>query len=309
MTACVEAIEARAAWQPVSRAHHDDVDPARPGLPELASEVRERLRERARHPEQILEGRRRFYLRHGGACGPSVSTAGYGQSELAFTGWLLRRGSLGGPGRPRSLWWSGVNFDLAFYSHLAAAIVEHRLTDRADLPQAVRPWLAYLAHPSALTWYRAHNDSIVRSYLARAHEARSEPLLEQRFMGRVLIRVLCVQAIHELGDRLPVLARYADPRSNLVERVLGLRWLYPEPYPIAPWSFAGAAQSAVHVVETLLWRLGLNALFRAAAKWLALPALSSLVQSGQLLYPYLAEGHAALSVPGPVYEASGETDT
>jgi hypothetical protein len=270
------------------------------------------LRERARHSGQILEGRRLFYLRHGGACGEH----GYGQAELAFIGWLLRRGSLGGPGRPRSLWWSGVNFDLTFYSELAAAIVEHRLTDRADLPVAVRPWLAYLAHPSALTWYRAHNDSIVRSYLARAHQARNEALLEQRFMGRVLIRVLCVQAIHEPGFQLPVLARYADPRSNLVGRVLGLRLLYPEPYPIAPWSFDGAAQSAVHVVETLLWRVGLDALFRAAANWLALPALSSLVQSGQLQYPYLAEGHAALSaigrsraVPRPAYETPSEADT
>jgi hypothetical protein len=149
----------------------------------------------------------------------------------------------------------------------------------------VRPWIAYLAHPSALGWYRAHNDSIVRSYLARAHEARLEPLREQRFIRRVLVRVLCVQAILERGDRLPVLARHADPRSNLVRGVLGLRLFYPTLYPIAPRSLDGAAQAAVHAVESLMWRAGVEALFRAAAGWLTLPALTTLVQAGRLSYP------------------------
>jgi hypothetical protein len=149
----------------------------------------------------------------------------------------------------------------------------------------VRPWLAYLAQPSALGWYRAHNDSIVRSYLARAAEARREPLLEQRFIRRVLVRVLCVQAILERGGRLPVLARHADPRSNLVRGVLGLRLFYPGLYPIPPGSFDGAAQAAVHVIETLMWRAGVEALFRAAARWLTLPALGTLVHAGRLRYP------------------------
>ena len=74
-----------------------------------------------------------------------------------------------------------------------------------------------------------------------------------------------------------------------------MRLLYPEVYPLAAGSFDGLAQAAVHTVETLLWRKALDALFHAAAEWLELPALTSLVREGRLHYPELAADSPALS--------------
>jgi len=227
-----------------------------------------------------MDARCRFYLSHGAG-----SRHGFGRSELSFLAWQLRRGTFGGDARPLSRWWSGVNTDLAVHSELAAAVRREGLESHPDVPAEVLPWLRYLSKPSALTWYRAHNASVVRSYLARAAEAQQECAAEQRFLGQVLVRLLCVQAVIEHETICSPLARVLDPRGGFVAAVVRFPLLYPGSYPVDPRSVCERTRRVLALAEQALWRPGLGALFRAAALWLELPEMTALVANGRLLYP------------------------
>ena len=110
-------------------------------------------------------------------------------------GWQLRRGllePLAGdvPGSP---WWRAVN--------------ERLLRDTAEarghvlgLTGPVSSWsatccLEYAQQPSARTWYRAHNASIVAAYLDHRELAESETHPERFFINLVLVRVLFAHAL------------------------------------------------------------------------------------------------------------------
>lgn len=227
-----------------------------------------------------LAARSRFYLNHGAG-----GRHGFGRSELSFLAWQLRRGTFGGDARPVSSWWSGVNADLSFHSELAAAIRREGLEAHPDVPVEVVPWLRYLAKPAAQTWYRAHNASVVRSYLARALEAQQESATERRFLGQVLVRLLCVQAVIEHEAACSPLARLLDPRGGFVAAVVRFPLLYPRSYPASSRSVGGRARQVVAHAEQAIWRPGLGALFRAAASWLELPHMTAMVADGRLLYP------------------------
>jgi hypothetical protein len=54
----------------------------------------------------------------------------------------------------------------------------------------IKLWMAFVAHPTPRSWYRAHNASIVAAYLEHRDLAESESRPERFFFNVVLVRVL-----------------------------------------------------------------------------------------------------------------------
>lgn len=110
-------------------------------------------------------------------------------------GWQLRRGLLNAPDgeMPGSPWWRAVN--------------ERLLRDTAEarghalgLGGPTSSWSAtcckeFAQRPSARTWYRAHNASVVAAYLEHRDLAERETHPERFFINLILLRVLFAHAL------------------------------------------------------------------------------------------------------------------
>jgi hypothetical protein len=155
----------------------------------------------------------RFYDRQPGR----VPIRAYRRAELAFMRWQLRRGVLAPleSERPGSQWWRSVNEGLLRDAWEADRLVAGR-PGPASTPAVVR-WADFLRTPSARTWYRAHNSSVVAGYLEHRHLTAAELPVERFFMDVALVRLLCVHALVvrprlALGRLAPVGRLVGDPR-------------------------------------------------------------------------------------------------
>jgi hypothetical protein len=99
-------------------------------------------------------------------------------------------------------------------------------------------WMSFIASPTAHSWYRAHNASIVAAYLEHDELAHHESIPERFFLNLVLIRVLYAHAL-VAAPRL-ALGRFAalgrilgDPRLGMAGAFLSLRRVLPDRYPLA----------------------------------------------------------------------------
>lgn len=178
-------------------------------------------------PDGRYARRAAFYQRVGGR---------WGDAELAFLRWEIRRGVLAPDAG--SAWWKAVQSDLAEASEEA----ERRWRDGRS-PTTTTPvdqWLRFLADPTGPSWYRAHNATVVDGYLRHEELARRERWGEQRFLEIVLYRVLYAASLVD-GDApgcLPVprwiTRRAADPRTESVDVMVHLPDFYPRNYPLTP---------------------------------------------------------------------------
>jgi hypothetical protein len=117
------------------------------------------------------------------------------RAALSFMRWLAHRGVLdpldGSP--PGSQWWRAINERLLQDGCEAVAVVGGLTGEPSS--QAVRLWLDFIVGPTARTWYRAHNASILSAYLEHRRLAEAESPPERFFMSVVLARVLYVHAL------------------------------------------------------------------------------------------------------------------
>jgi hypothetical protein len=158
-------------------------------------------------------------------------------AALAFMRWQAARGVLrrpegDGPGSP---WWRAVNERLLLDGCEAAA----RASGFGGEPSspAVELWLTFIRSPSARTWYRAHNATIVSAYLEHRALAEGESRPERFFLNVALLRVLYVHALAarprlalgRLATLGPVLG---GPRLRLVGAYLSLGRVLPDRYPL-----------------------------------------------------------------------------
>ena len=161
----------------------------------------------------------------------------YRRAMTAFMRWQLRRGLLepAGAPRPGSLWWRALNEavlrDIAESRHLVAGA-----PGDASSP-AVEAVLDFIRRPSAARWYRAHNVSIVRAYLANGDLAAREGRVERFFINVVLLRVLYAHALVAaprlaLGWLSPVAPLLGDPRVGTTGIFLSLSRVLPNSYPL-----------------------------------------------------------------------------
>ena len=144
------------------------------------------------------------------------------RAALAFTHWMAQRGVLNplDSTHPGSRWWRAMNERLLRDSCEAFG----RATGRggSSSTATVDHWIAFIDQPTAQTWYRAHNASIVAAYLDHRQLAAHENRIERFFLNVVLTRVLYAHALVAAPRlALGLIARcgptFGDPRRGTVD--------------------------------------------------------------------------------------------
>ena len=149
-----------------------------------------------------------------GPTGRAPGHLSFRRAALSFMRWQAQRGLLDplDATPPGSVWWRTINERLLRDGCEALALVGGARGEPSS--QAVRQWLEFIATPTPSCWYRAHNASIVASYLGHEALAEEENAPERFFINVALARVLYAHA-------LVAAPRLALGRLSLVGRVLG----------------------------------------------------------------------------------------
>lgn len=219
---------------------------------------------------------------------------GLGDSELAFMKWEMKRGVLNplfdkSPGSP---WWRDVNSYFIYLSTLAALIFESK-EDFKDLDTPVVNWLSYLKNPNEVTWYRAHNSSIISGYQKALSDASKESDAEQTFMNIVLYRLLYAQSMVE-GVSFGILGKiFSNPRGDAVGIITDIESFYPSHYPLSKEDIKYVNHKAHNLeglaedfFDEILILPELKKLYKEAANWNSMPILESYINSkGKPCYP------------------------
>jgi hypothetical protein len=161
----------------------------------------------------------------------------YRRAAAAFMSWQLRRQVLNPPesSRPGSPWWRVVNERLLRDGWEARALAAGY--GGAPSSSSVAASVEFVVRPTARTWYRAHNASVVSAYLENEDLAHHEGRVERFFLNVVLVRVLYAHAmvasprlaLGRLGSAAPVLG---DPRVGMTGIFLSLSRILPDRYPL-----------------------------------------------------------------------------
>jgi hypothetical protein len=167
-------------------------------------------------PEARLELAGRLYQ---GPFGHAPRHLPYRRAAMAFMRWQLRRGVLEPPDseRPGSPWWRAVNERL-LRDGCESVALSGDLTGPPS-SRTVDYWMSFADYPTARSWYRAHNASVVAAYLDHRDLAEAEGTAERFFMNVVLCRVLYTHALVaapriSLGWLRPLAPFLGDPGSG-----------------------------------------------------------------------------------------------
>ena len=217
----------------------------------------------------------------------------YRRAALGFMGWQLRRGLLNAPGDevPGSPWWRAVN--------------ERLLRDTAEargqvlgLGGPISSWSAaccvdFAQRPSARTWYRAHNASIVAAYLEHRELAERETHPERFFLNLILVRVLFAHAL-VAAPRLalswlwPVGPVLGDPRLTITGIFVSLSRVMPDRYPLSRdlrW-YIDNEHGFGRLLDLGIIQPRLSALYSWSATELSTPELCTLVHDDVPTYAW-----------------------
>jgi hypothetical protein len=213
------------------------------------------------------------------------------RAAMSFMRWQTERGVLrpldaNPPGSP---WWRAVNDRLLFDGCEAMARSGGLLGEPSSPTIAL--WMSFIAVPTASSWYRAHNASIVSAYLENRELAELESMAERFFLNVALLRVLYAHALSAaprlaLGRFAPLGRLLGDPRLGMAGAFLSLARVLPQGYPL------GDQLDVYLVSEHGLGRtldygvIGprLQALYDWSAEELGLPGLRRLVRDGSPIY-------------------------
>jgi len=233
----------------------------------------------------------------------SPRRAPYGRAELSFLRWEVARGVLNAStaNRPGSPWWRGVN-DRLLRDKIEADLLAGGAAGRPT-SRSVELWSDFIAAPSPLAWYRAHNASITAGYLAHEERARRELPAERFVMNVALARVLFTHAMLvrprlALGRLAAAGPRLADPRRGAVDLFLDLRRAFPEEYPLTGITVGdlvtreGRLPRAIDY-GVILPRIG--AVYALAQDVLEQPGITALLDEGAPCYA-LADRHDGWSI-------------
>ena len=217
----------------------------------------------------------------------------YRRAALGFMGWQLRRGLLDplngeAPGSP---WWRAVN----------ERLLRHTAETRAQalgLSGPLSTWSAaccaeFANEPSAWSWYRAHNASIVTTYLDHRELAASETSAERFFLNLILARVLFAHALvaaprMALSWLCPGGHILGDPRLAMTRIFVSLSRVMPDRYPLTRdlrW-YIDNERGIGRILDLGMIQPRLGLLYSWSAAELAIPELSTLVQDGVPTYSW-----------------------
>jgi hypothetical protein len=234
-----------------------------------------------------------FY--HGG--GARKDCGRYGRGELTFLRWEIDRGVLDPPSADGggSPWWRAISNGL-----LRDKVEASLLSDAAGggaSSRSVELWLDFIRAPSAVTWWRAHNTSIVSAYFAHEALAARELRVERFMINAVLIRLIYAHAMVAaprlaLGAFAPLGPLLGDPRRRFLGLFLGLHNQFPEPYPAYGWSMDDLLSEHGRLAQLIDYGLippDLTGLYRFGAAALDEPRVETLVSDGTPCYAWPAE--------------------
>jgi hypothetical protein len=208
----------------------------------------------------------------------------YRRAAAAFMSWQVRRQVLNPPDSPRpgSRWWRVVNERLLRDGWEARALA----AGYGGTPSSasVAASVEFVERPTARTWYRAHNASVVAAYLENEELARCEGRVERFFLNVVLVRVLYAHtmvaaprlALGRLGRVAPVLG---DPRVGMTGIFLSLSRILPDRYPLGDDvdSYVTVENGFGHALDFGVIQPRLPQLYRWSADELGLPGLPGLL--------------------------------
>jgi hypothetical protein len=221
----------------------------------------------------------------------------YRRAVVAFMRWQQARGVLNSlyDDNPGSPWWRAVNEDLLRDTVEAKFLIQLGVGEPSR-PSVAR-WVDFFNAPSAQSWYRAHNASVVAGYLAHAELAAVEAPAERFFMNVVLVRVLYAHALVLDGDlalgRLSFLARLiGHPRSRGPQALLATKDVLPDRYPIHGLEIEeliNAENKLGRMVDHGVIGVRVDALYAVSARALGEPRLLELVVDGAPAYAWPAD--------------------
>ncbi|MGO9381044.1 MAG: hypothetical protein ACLP4W_02850 [Mycobacterium sp.] len=206
------------------------------------------------------------------------------QAASAFMGWQLHRGLLNPVGSPTpgSPWWRAINERLLYDGCEARALAFGSPGSPSSATAAA--WLEFIRRPTARSWYRAHNMSVVSAYLEHQHLASGESRVERFFINLVLMRVLYAHAL-VAAPRL-ALGRLAfagrplgDPRLGMTGIFLSLSRVLPDRYPLGDdlMPYLRAEHGIGHLLDVGVVQPRLERLYDWSASELGLPDLRQLL--------------------------------
>jgi hypothetical protein len=215
------------------------------------------------------------------------------RAALSFMWWQVKRGLLNSPdgSPPGSPWWRAMNERLLRDGCEAVALVGGRKGEPSS--QAVQRWLEFIDMPTAPTWYRAHNASIVAGYLQNHPLAEAECAPERFFMNVALCRVLFAHALVgapqlAVGRFAPIGRLLGDPRFGMAGAFLSLGRVLPYDYPLT--EEVGYYLANEHRLGRLLDYAvivpRLQLLYEWSAGQLREPGLLHLVRDGSPIYAW-----------------------
>jgi hypothetical protein len=221
----------------------------------------------------------------------------YGRGELSFLRWMIGRGVLEAPAAKNggSPWWCAISDRL-----LRDRVEAELLADAGGGDASARPvelWREFIRAPSADSWYRAHNASIVAGYLEHESLAARELLVERFMINVVLIRLLYAHTLTSapriaLG-RFATLGRLlGNPRRRWIGIFLDLHNQYPEGYPLEGWSMEDVLSAhgrLARVIDLGLIPSDLTVLYGFASAELGEPRVQGLISDGTPCYAWPAE--------------------
>lgn len=215
------------------------------------------------------------------------------RAASAFMGWQLRRGLLNPTtadpaGSP---WWRAVNADLLHDLGEARELALGRPGEPSNA--AVEAWRRFISRPSARAWYRAHNLTVARAYLAHESLARDESRVERFFINLVLMRVLYAHAMVAeprlaLGRLAPVSRPLGDPRLGMTALFLSLSRVLPDRYPLGDdvERYVAAEHGFGHLLDVGVISPRATALYEWSAATLGLPGLAALFNGDTPCYAW-----------------------
>jgi hypothetical protein len=229
----------------------------------------------------------------------------YGLAELSFLHWEIARGVLAPPAEDGggSPWWRAIN-DGLLRDKVEADLLAAGSGDEPS-SRTVGLWLEFIAVPSAATWYRAHNASVVAGYLKHEPLAANELWVERFMMNVALVRVLYAHALAAapqlaLGLFAPLGRWLGDPRRRAVRLFLDLRNVFPDAYPLDGWELEellAAEQQLGRALDYGLIASRLTELYEFAAAHIDEPRITRLESDGAPCYSWPRE-HRELFLGG-----------
>lgn len=242
-------------------------------------------------PQGRYKLRFEFYERYGH---PIIKGCeGLGNSELAFLNWEIRRGVLNPLTHkiPGSEWWRSVNSHFLYCATLAD-IIHQSGYKFENVPAPVQMWLQYILSANEVSWYQAHNCSIIEGYKVANALAFKETLYEQAFINTVLYRLLFAQSMVE-GVSFGLLGKiFANPRGLAVCVLTDIDCFYPNNYPLTKKDIISVMHKAhnlpgilENIFDEILILPELMHLYTEAGKWNKSPYLLKFIMNNRPVYP------------------------